>query len=161
LDSSWRSSRWWLTHARACWSPTMTGRLSPRTAQWRRTSSTPWPSPKTVHGCSREIQWRVSSQGPPHTREVCMARKRSGPPRKPRESSRLEETTQDTIRTEGVVLEARPNTTFMIQLDAGPEILAHVGGKMRRHYIRILPGDRVVVEISTYDPEKGRIVYRK
>lgn len=71
------------------------------------------------------------------------------------------ETTQDSIRTEGVVLEARPNTTFLVQLDAGPEILAHVGGKMRRHYIRILPGDRVVVEISTYDPEKGRIVYRK
>lgn len=71
------------------------------------------------------------------------------------------ETTQDSIRTEGVVLEARPNTTFLVQLDAGPEILAHVGGKMRRHYIRILPGDRVVIEISTYDPEKGRIVYRK
>jgi len=49
----------------------------------------------------------------------------------------------------------------LVQLDAGPEVLAHVGGKMRRHYIRILPGDRVVVEISTYDPEKGRIVYRK
>ena len=72
-----------------------------------------------------------------------------------------EETSQDTIRTEGVVLEARPNTTFLVKLDAGPEILAHVGGKMRRHYIRILPGDRVVLEISTYDPEKGRIVYRK
>lgn len=96
-----------------------------------------------------------------------MARRRSGgrparrggrgKPRVPRE----EETTQDSIRTEGVVLEARPNTTFLVQLDAGPEILAHVGGKMRRHYIRILPGDRVVVEISTYDPEKGRIVYRK
>jgi len=96
-----------------------------------------------------------------------MARRRSGgrpgrrggrsKPRTPRE----EETTQDSIRTEGVVLEARPNTTFLVQLDAGPEILAHVGGKMRRHYIRILPGDRVVVEISTYDPEKGRIVYRK
>ncbi|MCO5174196.1 MAG: translation initiation factor IF-1 [Trueperaceae bacterium] len=89
-----------------------------------------------------------------------MARKSSGPPRRPR-VERQEETTQDTIRTEGVVLEARPNTTFLVQLDAGPEILAHVGGKMRRHYIRILPGDRVVLEISTYDPEKGRIVYRK
>ncbi len=94
-----------------------------------------------------------------------MARRRSGgggrrgPPKERPE--RPEETTQDTIRTEGVVLEARPNTTFMVQLDAGPEILAHVGGKMRRHYIRILPGDRVVLEISTYDPEKGRIVYRK
>lgn len=90
-----------------------------------------------------------------------MARRgsRRGPPKERKE--RPEETTQDTIRAEGAVLEARPNTTFLIQLDAGPEILAHVGGKMRRHYIRILPGDRVVVEISTYDPEKGRIVYRK
>ncbi|UCH25277.1 MAG: translation initiation factor IF-1 [Trueperaceae bacterium] len=89
-----------------------------------------------------------------------MAHKRSRS-RQPSKRTRSEETTQDTIRTEGVVLEARPNTTFLVQLDAGPEILAHVGGKMRRHYIRILPGDRVVVEISTYDPEKGRIVYRK
>lgn len=88
--------------------------------------------------------------------------KRSGGKRPPKTANeRPEETTQDTIRTEGVVLEARPNTTFLVQLDAGPEILAHVGGKMRRHYIRILPGDRVVLEISTYDPEKGRIVYRK
>src|SRR5680860_599439 len=98
-----------------------------------------------------------------------MARRRGGGGRrkpggsKNRALTRLKgnETIQDSIRTEGVVLEARPNTTFMVQLDAGPEILAHVGGKMRRHYIRILPGDRVVVEISTYDPEKGRIVYRK
>jgi translation initiation factor IF-1 len=95
-----------------------------------------------------------------------VARNRSGSSRRRSPASgerpeRPEETTQDTIRTEGVVLEARPNTTFLVQLDAGPEILAHVGGKMRRHYIRILPGDRVVLEISTYDPEKGRIVYRK
>lgn len=88
-----------------------------------------------------------------------MARRRSGPPRKPREQ-RQEETTQDTIRTEGVVLEARPNTTFLVQLDAGPEILAHVGGKMRRHYIRILPGDRVTVELSPYDLTRARITYR-
>lgn len=72
-----------------------------------------------------------------------------------------QETVQDTIRGEGVVLEARPNTTFLVELEGGHQILAHVGGKMRRHYIRILPGDRVVLEISTYDPEKGRIVYRK
>ncbi len=98
-----------------------------------------------------------------------MARRRSGPGRsvgrkrgpRPRKEARAEETNQETIRTEGVILEARPNTTFLVQLDAGPEILAHVGGKMRRNYIRILPGDRVVVEISTYDPEKGRIVYRR
>ena len=86
--------------------------------------------------------------------------KRSSRPAKP-QKERPEETSQDTIRAEGVVLEARPNTTFLVKLDAGPEILAHVGGKMRRHYIRILPGDRVVLEVSTYDPEKGRIVYRK
>ncbi len=96
-----------------------------------------------------------------------MARKRGGGRRQSAGRGRAEnrqkgnETAQDSIRTEGVVLEARPNTTFLVQLDAGPEILAHVGGKMRRHYIRILPGDRVVIEISTYDPEKGRIVYRK
>ena len=89
-----------------------------------------------------------------------MARRRSSPPKKS-SRDRPEGTTQDTIRAEGVVLEARPNTTFLVQLDTGPEVLAHVGGKMRRNYIRILPGDRVVLEISTYDPEKGRIVYRK
>jgi translation initiation factor IF-1 len=93
--------------------------------------------------------------------EVYVARKKSREKRPSKEREHPEETSQDTIRAEGVVLEARPNTTFMVQLDAGPSILAHVGGKMRRHYIRILPGDRVVLEISIYDPEKGRIVYRK
>jgi len=68
---------------------------------------------------------------------------------------------KDTIRTEGVVLEALPSTRFKVKLDSGPEILAYVSGKMRRHWIRILPGDRVVVEISPYDPTQGRIVYRK
>lgn len=72
-----------------------------------------------------------------------------------------EEASSDVIRAEGVVLDARPNTTFMVKLDAGPEILAHVGGKLRRNYIRILPGDRVVLEIPIQDPTKGRIVYRK
>ena len=123
----------------------------------RHISVTPWPSLRAAHGCGLQEATRA---GAPPQEEVGRARRRSDPPRKPREQ-RQEETTHDTIRTEGVVLEARPNTTFLVQLDAGPEILAHVGGKMRRHYIRILPGDRVVVEISTYDPEKGRIVYRK
>ena len=88
--------------------------------------------------------------------------KRNSPSRQSKpQRDRPEETSQDTIRAEGVVLEARPNTTFLVKLDAGPDVLAHVGGKMRRHYIRILPGDRVILEVSTYDPEKGRIVYRK
>ena len=68
---------------------------------------------------------------------------------------------KDTIRTEGVVTEALPNATFRVKLDSGPEILAYISGKMRMHYIRILPGDRVVVEITPYDPTRGRIVYRK
>ena len=54
-----------------------------------------------------------------------------------------------------------PNATFRVKLDSGPEILAYISGKMRMHYIRILPGDRVVVEITPYDPTRGRIVYRK
>ncbi len=68
---------------------------------------------------------------------------------------------KDTIRAEGVVEEALPNTQFKVKLDSGLEILAYVSGKMRMHYIRILPGDRVVVEITPYDPSKGRIIYRK
>src|SRR5690554_496985 len=124
-------------------------------------TSTRWRSSLKVFGCSplQTSRLMVGAQQERQALEECMARRRNSGP--PRQRERAEETTQDTIRTEGVVLEARPNTTFLIQLDAGPEILAHVGGKMRRHYIRILPGDRVVVEISTYDPEKGRIVYRK
>jgi len=68
---------------------------------------------------------------------------------------------KDTIRAEGVVEEALPNTQFKVKLDSGLEILAYVSGKMRMHYIRILPGDRVVVELTPYDPTKGRIIYRK
>ncbi len=87
-------------------------------------------------------------------------KKKPTPRREPREERAVDESS-DVIRAEGIVLDARPNTTFKVKLDAGPEILAHVGGKLRRNYIRILPGDRVVLEISTYDKEKGRIVYRK
>jgi len=67
---------------------------------------------------------------------------------------------KDTIQVEGVVLEALPNTTFTVELDNGHQILAYVSGRMRKYYIRILPGDRVTVEISPYDLTKGRIVYR-
>ncbi len=68
---------------------------------------------------------------------------------------------KEAIRAEGVISESLPNTTFRVLLDSGPEILAYISGKMRMHYIRILPGDRVVVEITPYDPGRGRIVYRK
>ncbi len=61
---------------------------------------------------------------------------------------------------EGEVLETLPSTTFRVKLDNGHEVLAHISGRMRVHYIKILPGDRVVVEISPYDLTKGRITHR-
>ncbi len=73
------------------------------------------------------------------------------PQRKPR---------ADAVEVEGVVRVALPNTMFRVELEDHREILAHIGGKMRKHFIRILPGDRVIVELSIYDLERGRIVYR-
>lgn len=67
---------------------------------------------------------------------------------------------KDVIETEGVVIEPLPNAMFRVELKNGHQILAHISGKMRMHYIRILPGDKVQVEISPYDLTKGRIVYR-
>jgi translation initiation factor IF-1 len=67
---------------------------------------------------------------------------------------------EDAIELEGEVLEALPNTMFRVQLDNELEILAHISGKMRMNYIRILPGDRVKVELSPYDLTRGRITYR-
>jgi translation initiation factor IF-1 len=64
------------------------------------------------------------------------------------------------IEVEGSVLEALPNTMFRVELQNGHKVLATVSGKMRQHYIRILPEDRVVVELSPYDLSRGRIVYR-
>lgn len=64
------------------------------------------------------------------------------------------------IRKEGVVLEAFPGASFKIQLDEGREVLAYLSGKMRLHHIKVLPGDRVTVEFSPYDEQRGRIVYR-
>ena len=67
---------------------------------------------------------------------------------------------EDAIQVEGTVVEALPNTTFRVELENGHKVLAHISGKMRMHYIRILPGDRVVVELSPYDLTRGRITYR-
>ena len=67
---------------------------------------------------------------------------------------------EDTIQLEGEVLDAMPNAMFRVKLENGHEIIAHISGKMRKFYIRILPGDRVTVEISPYDLTKGRITYR-
>ena len=65
------------------------------------------------------------------------------------------------IEVEGTVLEALPNAMFRVELKNGHKVLAHLSGKMRMHYIKILPGDKVIVELSPYDLTRGRIVYRE
>ncbi|MDQ3913531.1 MAG: translation initiation factor IF-1 [Actinomycetota bacterium] len=67
---------------------------------------------------------------------------------------------EDAIEVEGTVTEALPNTQFRVELDNGHNVLAHISGKMRMNYIRILPGDKVKVELSPYDLDRGRITYR-
>lgn len=67
---------------------------------------------------------------------------------------------EDAIEVEGTVVEPLPNAMFKVELENGHQVLAHISGKMRMHYIRILPGDRVTVELSPYDLSRGRIVYR-
>ncbi len=67
---------------------------------------------------------------------------------------------QETIEVEGVVTEALPNAMFRVELANGHRVLAHISGKMRMHFIRILPGDRVLVELSPYDLSRGRVTYR-
>lgn len=67
---------------------------------------------------------------------------------------------KELIRVEGEVLETLPSTTFRVRLDNGHEVLAHISGRMRVHYIRLLPGDKVTLEMSPYDLSKGRIVHR-
>ncbi len=67
---------------------------------------------------------------------------------------------QDNIELDGTIVEALSNAMFRVELENGHQVLAHISGKMRMHYIRILPGDRVKLEMSPYDLTKGRIVYR-
>jgi translation initiation factor IF-1 len=68
---------------------------------------------------------------------------------------------EEAIQVEGNVIEALANTQFRVELETGHQVMAHVAGKMRKHFIRIVPGDRVVVEVSPYDFKRGRIVYRE
>lgn len=68
---------------------------------------------------------------------------------------------EEPIRVEGKVVESLPNTMFRVELENKHVVLAHISGKMRMHYIRILPGDKVAVELSPYDLTRGRIVYRE
>lgn len=67
---------------------------------------------------------------------------------------------EEAIEVEATVSETLPNAMFRVELENGHQVLAHISGKMRKHFIRILPGDRVLVELSPYDLDRGRIVYR-
>lgn len=67
---------------------------------------------------------------------------------------------EEAIETQAVVVETLPNATFRVELDNKHLVLAHISGKMRKHFIKILPGDRVLIQLSPYDLDRGRIVYR-
>jgi translation initiation factor IF-1 len=67
---------------------------------------------------------------------------------------------QDVIEVEGTVIEPLPNAMFRVELENGHKVLAHISGKMRMNFIKILPGDKVTVELSAYDLTRGRIIYR-
>ena len=68
---------------------------------------------------------------------------------------------EEGIEMDGVVAKALANTQFIVTLDVGHDVMAHVAGRMRKNFIRIAPGDRVTVEVSPYDPKRGRIVFRE
>jgi len=67
---------------------------------------------------------------------------------------------EESIEVEGIVIETLPNAMFRVELNNGHRVLGHISGKMRKHFIKILPGDKVTVELSPYDLSRGRIVYR-
>ncbi len=69
-------------------------------------------------------------------------------------------TKKESIEVEGKVVECLPNAVFRVELPNGHKVMAHISGRMRRHYIKILPGDRVLVELSPYDLSRGRVTYR-
>ncbi len=82
------------------------------------------------------------------------------PPVTPTTEERPRRENPDAITVDGRVVDALPNAMFTVELDNGHNVLSHLGGKMRKHYIRVLPGDRVVVELSPYDLTRGRITFR-
>ncbi len=80
--------------------------------------------------------------------------------RQPGEKIREDMAKEDSIEVQGTVLETLPNAMFRVEIENGHKILAHISGKMRMHFIKILPGDKVTVELTPYDLTRGRITYR-
>jgi translation initiation factor IF-1 len=93
--------------------------------------------------------WRVRASSPPDSRHIPSI-----------EETVLPKPKDDAIVLEGTILESLPNAMFRVELENGHKVLAHISGKMRMHYIRILPGDKVQVELTPYDLTRGRITYR-
>ena len=79
---------------------------------------------------------------------------------RPKQTEKVATTKEQAIKADGVIEECLPNATFRVVLENGHKVLAHISGKMRMHFIKILPGDRVTVELSPYDLHRGRITYR-
>jgi translation initiation factor IF-1 len=105
-----------------------------------------YPGQPAPAGCRRALRChQLNVTGSPHFIE---------------EGRTLPKPKEDAIVLEGKVTEPLPNAMFRVELDNGHEVLAHISGKMRMHYIRILPGDRVQVELTPYDLTRGRITYR-
>lgn len=94
----------------------------------------------------------------PRCRRPCAVVPGSGP--RTSKEKPLPKPKEDAIVLEGKILESLPNAMFKVALDNGHQVLAHISGKMRMHYIRILPGDKVQVELTPYDLTRGRITYR-
>jgi len=110
-------------------------------------------SPPSIPGAVEKVRDPADPGYPQRTRGPVGGRRRSI------QENRVPK--EEPIRTEGRIVEALPNTQFMVELENGHRILAHIAGKMRKNFIRIVPGDRVTVEITPYDLTKGRIVYRE
>ncbi len=121
----------------------------------------------------RKNEWVEGASEVPHPKEVAIARKRRISRGKKRQLSRKKKKTADQTATptgpaqkpdavvvEGIVVDSLPNARFKVRMENGHEILAHISGKMRKHFIRILNGDKVTVELSPYDLTRGRITYR-
>ena len=87
-------------------------------------------------------------------------RSKRGGGRGPKKPAEAEKKRDDAIEVEGTVVEPLPNAMFRVQLESGHKVLAHISGKMRMNFIRILPGDKVIVELLPYDLTRGRITYR-
>jgi len=113
-----------------------------------------WASPQLVSMCRTCARLRGTEPYPASSRLLAgcwRAEKRSAEDMPKKDGA---------IEIEGTIVESLPNAFFRVELDNGHKVLAHISGKMRMHYIRILPDDRVVVELSPYDLSRGRIVYR-